>query len=273
MSSASITRTTVSSLNAAAHTGRGRLVLGLLGAVTALLAWFLLSRGSDNPYFPPLEAIVERAWEYWTTPEGVDNILASLRTLSGGLFFAIVLGVAIGLVIGQLAVVEQTVTPSLEFARAIPATALIPFALMLFGVSDEMKIFLIALGCIWPILLSTADGARGIDTTMRDSARAFQVEGIQFQRYVMLPAVLPRILVGIRIAIPLSLILMVTSEMVGVQQGLGFVITQAQATFQILTMWSGILILGILGFLLTFAYSLIERRLLRWADPRRDRES
>nr|WP_269149964.1 ABC transporter permease subunit [Nesterenkonia alkaliphila] len=183
------------------------------------------------------------------------------------------MGVAIGLVIGQLAVVEQTVTPSLEFARAIPATALIPFALMLFGVSDEMKIFLIALGCIWPILLSTADGARGIDTTMRDSARAFQVEGIQFQRYVMLPAVLPRILVGIRIAIPLSLILMVTSEMVGVQQGLGFVITQAQATFQILTMWSGILILGILGFLLTFAYSLIERRLLRWADPRRDRES
>ncbi|WP_150461416.1 ABC transporter permease [Nesterenkonia ebinurensis] len=266
------TLTATAKLNAAAKTRKGRLILGTLGAATAVAAWFLISRESDNPYFPSLEVILERAWEYWTTPEGVNNILASLRTLSGGLFLAIILGVVIGLIIGQLAIVEQAVSPTLEFARAIPATALIPFALMLFGVSDQMKIFLIALGCIWPILLSTADGARGIDKTLSASARAFQITGWKFQTYVMLPAVLPRILVGIRIAIPLSLILMVTSEMVGVQQGLGFVITQAQATFQILTMWSGILILGVLGFLLTFIYSLIERRLLRWADPRRDRE-
>lgn len=258
-------------LVAASNTGRGRLLLGGVGAVVAAGLWFFLSQQSDNVYFPALSAILEQAWQYWTTSEGMANIGASLQTLGGGLALAVTLGVSIGLVVGQLPVVEQTVSPTLEFARAIPATALIPFAMMLFGVSSEMKIFLIALGCVWPVLLSTADGARRIDQTLSDSARAFQVQGMQRQLYVILPAVLPRILVGVRIAIPLSLILMVTSEMVGVQQGLGFVITQAQATFQLLTMWSGILVLGVLGFLMTFLYSLVERRLLRWSDPRRDR--
>ncbi|NDK31700.1 ABC transporter permease [Nesterenkonia haasae] len=260
-------------LVAASTTDRGRLAFGTFGAVAAVTAWFLISEHSNNAYFPPLRAILEQAWNYWTTAEGVTNILASLQTLAGGLSLAIVFGVVIGLIIGQLPVVEQTVSPTLEFARAIPATALIPFAMMLFGVSSEMKIFLIALGCVWPVLLSTADGARRVDRTLSDTARAFQVSGTQRQLYVILPAVLPRILVGIRIAIPLSLILMVTSEMVGVQRGLGFVITQAQATFQLLTMWSGILILGILGFTLTFLYTLVERRLLRWSDPRGDRSS
>lgn len=259
----------MSAWKAAWSTGRGRTALGVIGAAGALAAWFLISASSGNAYFPALSAIIAEAREYWTTPEGLANIRASLTTLSAGLGTAVAVGVVVGLVIGQLPIVERMVSPTLEFARAIPSTALIPFAMMLFGVSPEMKIFLIALGCVWPVLLSTADGARRLDTTMLASVRAFNISGLQRQLYVVLPAVLPRVLVGIRIAIPLSLILMVTSEMVGAQQGLGFVITQAQATFQLLTMWSGILVLGILGFLMTFLYSMAERRLLRWCDPRR----
>ncbi|MGV0742877.1 ABC transporter permease [Mycolicibacterium sp. XJ870] len=254
---------------AASSTGRGRAALGVIGAVGALAAWFFISASSGTAYFPALSAIIAEAIEYWTTSEGLANIRASLTTLSAGLGIAVIIGVAVGLVIGQLPIVERTVSPTLEFARAIPSTALIPFAMMLFGVSPEMKIFLIALGCVWPVLLSTADGARRLDTTMIASVRAFNISGFQRQLYVVLPAVLPRVLVGVRIAIPLSLILMVTSEMVGAREGLGFVITQAQATFQLLTMWSGILVLGLLGFLMTFLYSLAERRLLRWCDPRR----
>ncbi|MGI6879223.1 ABC transporter permease [Microbacterium sp. gxy059] len=246
---------------------RSRAILSFIGAVGAIAAWFLLSRGSENPYFPPLEAILAEAWSTWTSPEGIGHIGASLRTLGAGLGIAVLCGIVLGLAVGQSALVERTVSPTLEFVRAIPATALLPFAMMLFGVSSEMKIFLIALGCVWPILLNTADGARRIDSTLRASARTFHIAGMQKQLYVVLPSVLPRILVGIRLAIPLSLILMVTSEMVGVHQGLGFVITQAQATFKLLTMWSGILVLGLLGFLLTFLYSLVERRLLRWSDP------
>ncbi|ANI37338.1 ABC transporter permease [Mycolicibacterium vaccae] len=261
--------TTLTAASTVLSTGRGRTMLGVIGAFGALAAWFLLSANSGTAYFPPLSAIIAEAAEYWTTPQGLANIQASLTTLSAGLAIAIILGVTVGLVIGQLPIVERMVSPTLEFARAIPSTALIPFAMMLFGVSPEMKIFLIALGCVWPVLLSTADGARRLDATMVASARAFNITGPRRQFYVVLPAVLPRVLVGVRIAIPLSLILMVTSEMVGAQKGLGFVITQAQATFQLLTMWSGILVLGILGFLMTFLYSLVERRLLRWSDPRR----
>ncbi|MGE2834893.1 ABC transporter permease [Mycobacterium sp. SMC-4] len=259
----------MSASNPAWMTRRGRAGLGGLGAVGALGAWFVLSARSDTAYFPALSAILEEAIEYWTTPEGLANITASLTTLGAGLAVAVIVGVAAGLLIGQLPIVEQTMSPTLEFARAIPSTALIPFAMMLFGVGAEMKVFLIALGCVWPVLLSTADGARRLDATMVASARAFHIRGVRRQLYVVLPAVLPRILVGVRIAIPLSLILMVTSEMVGAREGLGFVITQAQATFQLQTMWSGILALGILGFLMTALYALAERRLLRWCDPRR----
>jgi ABC-type nitrate/sulfonate/bicarbonate transport system permease component len=237
----------------------GRFVLGLLGVVTALAVWYLATVDSTNIYFPALDRIVAEAAEYWTSEAGVHNLLASLKTLFAGL--------AIGIVIGQLSIVERVVSPALEFVRAIPATALIPFAMMLFGVGTNMKIFLIALGCVWPVLLSTADGARAVDRTLADSARAFQITGLQRQRYIVLPATTPRILVGIRIAIPIGLILMVTSEMVGSREGLGYVITQAQSSFRLLEMWSGILLLGVLGFVLTFLYSLLERRLRRAVDP------
>lgn len=245
----------------------GRFVLGLLGVLTALAIWYLATVDSTNIYFPALDRIVAEAAEYWTSEAGVHNLLASLKTLFAGLAIAIVAGIVIGLVIGQLSIVERVVSPALEFVRAIPATALIPFAMMLFGVGTNMKIFLIALGCVWPVLLSTADGARAVDRTLADSARAFQITGLQRQRYIVLPAATPPILVGIRIAIPIGLILMVTSEMVGSREGLGYVITQAQSSFRLLEMWSGILLLGVLGFVLTFLYSLLERRLRRAVDP------
>lgn len=260
----------MSTLVVKASSGRTRLLVGLAGTLSALAAWLVLSRESENVYFPALTAILAETWEYWRTPEGIDNLTASLSTLSLGLILGVLAGATIGLVIGQLTIVEQSVSPVLEFARAIPATALIPFAMMLFGIGDQMKIFLIALGSLWPVLLNTADGARRIDPTLQDSARAFRITGFQRQVFIVLPAVLPRVLLGVRIAIPLALILMVTSEMVGAQEGLGFVITQAQATFKLVTMWSGIVVLGVLGFLLTFLYSLLERVLLRWSDPRRE---
>lgn len=253
----------------AAGGDRSRLVLGAVGAVTAVALWWFASAASTNVYFPPLSAIIERSVEYWPTAEGVENLAASLRTLSTGLLAAIAFGVSVGLLIGQLPIVERTLAPAFEFVRAIPATALVPFAMMLFGVSDEMKVFLIAIGCVWPILLNTADGARALDPTLLDTARVFHLSGLRRQLRVIVPAVLPRVLVGVRIAIPLSLILMVTSEMVGAQRGLGYVITQAQATFQLLTMWSGILVLGCLGFTLTFVYGLVERALIQWCDPKR----
>src|SRR5690606_5407509 len=89
-------------------------------------------------------------------------------------------------------------------------------------------------------------------------------------RHVIVPAVAPRIATGIRIAIPISLILVVTSELVGSSEGIGFVIVDAQATFKLVDMWSGIVLLGLLGFLLTWLFGLLERRLLRWTPAQRE---
>jgi ABC-type nitrate/sulfonate/bicarbonate transport system permease component len=170
-----------------------------------------------------------------------------------------------GLLIGGSRLLSIAFGPIIEFARAIPSTALIPFALLLLGLGDDMKVFLITFGTLWPILLNTIDGVRSIDPTLRDTASVYQIRGWARVSRVLLPSVAPRIATGIRIAIPISLILVVTSELVGSSVGIGFVIVDAQATFRLLDMWSGILMLGILGFVISWLFGLIERRLLRWA--------
>ncbi|WP_223838654.1 ABC transporter permease [Saccharopolyspora pogona] len=150
------------------------------------------------------------------------------------------LGIVVGVALGQVPLLHRALSPSIEFVRAIPATALLPFAMMLFGLGTEMKVFLIALGCVWPVLLNALDGTRSLEPTLRDTAS------------------------GIRVAIPLSLILTVTSEMVGSHQGIGFVIVDAQNTFRINDMWSGVLLLGVLDFALTWLFGLAEKLLLPW---------
>jgi ABC-type nitrate/sulfonate/bicarbonate transport system permease component len=240
-------------------------LLGAAGLVVFVAVWSAITLASPDIFFPTPAAIVARAFEFWTSGEGLHNLRSSLGNLFAGLGLAVLIGVVLGLLIGSSRVLSLAFGPLIEFARAIPSTALIPFALLLLGLGDDMKIFLITFGTLWPILLNTVDGMRSIDPTLRDTASVYQIRGRARVTRVILPAVAPRIATGIRIAIPISLILVVTSELVGSSVGIGFVIVDAQATFRLLDMWSGILLLGVLGFLISWLFGLLERRLLRWA--------
>jgi ABC-type nitrate/sulfonate/bicarbonate transport system permease component len=240
-------------------------LLGTAGLIVFVGVWTAITVASPNIFFPTPLAIADRAGEFWTSEEGLLNLRSSLGNLFAGLGLATLIGVVGGLLIGGSRLLSIAFGPIIEFARAIPSTALIPFALLLLGLGDDMKVFLITFGTLWPILLNTIDGVRSIDPTLRDTASVYQIRGWARVSRVLLPAVAPRIATGIRIAIPISLILVVTSELVGSSVGIGFVIVDAQATFRLLDMWSGILMLGILGFVISWLFGLIERRLLRWA--------
>ena len=132
------------------------------------------------------------------------------------------------------------------------------------GVGDSMKVFIIAFVCVWPILLNTIDGAAGIDPTLEDTTRVYGVAKRDNLLRVVLPAAGPQIFAGLRTAVSLALILMVISEMVASTNGIGYFILQSQRTFAIPEMWSGILLLGILGYALNGGFVMIERRVLRW---------
>jgi ABC-type nitrate/sulfonate/bicarbonate transport system permease component len=127
-----------------------------------------------------------------------------------------------------------------------------------------MKIFIIAFVCLWPVLLNTIDGVAGVDPTLRETARVYDIGPVDRVLRVTLPAAAPQIFAGMRTALSLALILMVISEMVASTNGIGYFVLQAQRSFAIPEMWSGILLLGILGYVLNAVFLLAERRVLRW---------
>ncbi len=238
--------------------------LGLLGIALVAGTWLWLSWDSTDVFFPPLREMVPRALEYWTSADGFKDMVSTLSNLCRGLVIGSLAGVLLGLAVGQIRLLDLALTPMFEFVRSIPNVALLPFAIALLGIGDSMKIFSIALGTAWPVLLSTLDGVRQVPHQWKDTATVFGLSRLQMQINVIIPAIVPRILSGIHVAIPLSLVLSVTSEMIGTTAGIGSVILNAQYTYEVDLMWSGILLLGLIGWVLSALFSGAERLLGRW---------
>ena len=127
-----------------------------------------------------------------------------------------------------------------------------------------MKVVVIVAGAIWPVLLNTIEGVRSTDSVMTETARSFAVTSGERLRYLVLPAASPRIMTGVRQCLSIALILMVISEMFFSSSGLGYRIVYFQRNYLIAEMWSGILLLGLIGILLAAIFSVVERRVLRW---------
>ncbi len=127
-----------------------------------------------------------------------------------------------------------------------------------------MKVFIIAFVCLWPVLLNTIDGVAGVDPTLRETARVYGIRARDRLLKLTLPSAAPQIFAGMRTSVSLALILMVISEMVASTNGIGYFVLESQRQFDITDMWSGILLLGILGYVLNAIFTLVERRVLRW---------
>ena len=232
--------------------------------ILVLVAWGVASAGSNTYYFPPLTDILSTFADTWVFERVGSDVVPSLVRMGLGFGIAVVVAVSAGLVLGMSRRARRAAAPIVEFLRAIPPPALLPFAILVIGVGDSMKVFIIAFVCVWPVLLNTIDGVTGVDPTLRDTTRMYGVGKRDRLLRVMLPAASPQIFAGMRTSLSLALILMVISEMVASTNGIGYFVLQSQRTFAIPEMWSGILLLGILGYVLNGAFVLIERRVLRW---------
>lgn len=233
-------------------------------AAALIIVWWVVSTGSTSFYFPPLSDILTTLWREMLTGQLGPYLLQSLANLAAGLLIAIGTGVAFGLLIGRAERFRRATAPTLNFLRAIPSTAIVPIVIVALGVGAAPKIFLIALGCFWPILLNTIDGVRGTSPALLETARAYRIPPSLSVFKVALPAALPQIMAGIRVALAVGLVLMVISEFFGADAGVGFYITDASTRFAIRETWAGTLLVGIMGYILSFGFLLIERRLLHW---------
>jgi ABC-type nitrate/sulfonate/bicarbonate transport system permease component len=244
---------------------RGARVALELAVPLALLGLYgLWSRGSDTYYFPPLTDILDKFADTWLFERVGSDVVPSLVRLALGYGIACAVAVAAGLALGLSRPLRRTTDPIVQFLRAIPPPALLPFGILVLGVGNSMKVFVIAFVCLWPVLLNTVDGVAGVDPTLRETARVYGISGRDRLLRVTLPAASPQIFAGMRTSLSLALILMVISEMVASTNGIGYFVLQSQRSFAIPEMWSGILLLGILGYVLNAIFLLIERRVLRW---------
>ncbi|MEV4229657.1 ABC transporter permease [Streptomyces bobili] len=238
--------------------------------------WWLASDDSTDVYWPPLRTILETFPDVWTGERLRADVLPSVLRLTGGYALAAVAGIAVGTVIGSYRRVRAVCEPVLEFLRAVPPPVLVPVIMLFAGIGDTMKIVVIAAGCVWPVLLNTVEGVRAVDPVMSETARSYGITGLARLRSLVLPSASPQIFAGLRQALSVGIILMVISEMFAASNGLGFTIVQFQRGFAIPDMWTGILVLGLLGFLLSVLFQLVERRVLGWyhglrASTRRSR--
>jgi ABC-type nitrate/sulfonate/bicarbonate transport system permease component len=155
--------------------------------------------------------------------------------------------------------------PHIEYWRAIPPPALLPISIVLLhSIGNLQKVSFIAFFCLFPVLLNTIDGVRGIEPVLIETARSYGVPPLARIRRIVLPAALPQIVAGMRNSLALAVIMMVLSEYFSSTNGVGYVLLISKNTFQLVPMWAAILLIGVLGYVLNLLFLLVERRVLAW---------
>jgi ABC-type nitrate/sulfonate/bicarbonate transport system permease component len=239
---------------------------GPLFLAGVLAVWETAARAelTDPLLIPSVSRIATVFWSAASSGQIPMQILLSMKRAAAGYALAAAVFIPLGIWMGLSQRAHRALEVIVEMLRPVPPPAMIPVALLFFGLEDTMKIFVIFFSCAWPILLNTIDGVRGIDSVLWNTARTFSLSRRQTVWRVILPAASPQIITGLRISLPIMLILVVISEMVGSTDGIGYFILDSQRRFRIAQMYAGMLALALLGYALNQLFNLLHRRLLSW---------
>lgn len=231
-------------------------------ALTAV--WWVASSGSTSLYFPPLKQILSVGWRDLSQGPLVAYTLSSLTNLTFGLLIAVLVGIVSGVILGSVKPLRDAVNPFLQLIRSVPQVALVPLIIGALGIGALPKIWSISFACVWPILLNSIDGVRGIDTALTDFSRSYRLPKAVHYLNLVFPAALPQIVPGIRTALAIGVIVMVVSEIYGADGGLGYYILQSGRSFNVAETWAGTILVGFLGYFLSRLFEVFERHALKW---------
>ena len=242
---------------------------GLL--LSFLLLWQVSSvQGWVSPsVLPRLDIIAGALWQGIAGGALLDDVVISLRRAGIAFVAAVALGIPLGLLMGQMRWVERALDPILQLFRQTSALALYPVFILLLGLGEASKVFVIFWATLFPILLATIGGVKEVDGKLIEMARSYGASRSMVFRRVILPASVPAIFVGLRLSATTALLLLIAAEMIGANKGLGFQVMNAQYNFQVPLMWAAILLLALLGLLANAVLVALQRRLCRWAVDRR----
>lgn len=195
----------------------------------------------------------------------LTHLAASMERVYGGFGLAILLGVPLGLAIGMVPLFRKLLDPTLSVLRPIPVTAWLPLSMIFFGLGPRSAVFLVFLGAFYPILLNTIFGVRSVDPKLFEAAAMLGCDGSRMFRQVVLPAALPSIFNGLRLAHAFAWILIVVGEMTGVPTGLGSVIMDGRTLSRTDLVIAGMMLIGVAGFACDRIIVAINNRVLAWS--------
>ena len=241
-----------------------------IGPVILVLAWLAGSHFGflDARTLPHPLVVLDTIGELWSDGRLPTNIVASLRLASISLVIGVVLGLLLALVAGLSRVGESLVDGPVQIKRAVPTLAIIPLAIMWFGIGDTMKIIIISTSVFIPVYINTHAQLRGVDTRHVELAETVGLSRWQFIREVALPGALPGFFTGLRLAVTISWTALVVVEQVNATSGIGYLMNQARLYGQLEIVVVGLVVYAVFGLAGDYTVRVIERRVLSWRRAR-----
>lgn len=244
----------------------------LTGIAWQLLPWlvpglivlaYVLKADTHNLYFPSIGQIVSAGRVEWFGAGFGQNVAPSLENLFIGYFIGVAVGVALGLLLGLVKPVREMVWPIVSFLLTMPPVILLPILILLLGIGSIVQRSVIAFSVAIVTLVNTTDGVRSTDGTLGELSRVYRIRGARRIAFVVLPGAMTHILAAARVGLQIAMLLMVVGEMMGATHGIGQSIMLAQEDFAYAQMWSGVLLLALLGIILNALFVRLERLVLR----------
>jgi NitT/TauT family transport system permease protein len=237
-----------------------------LAIIAVVLFWQIMpSIGVIDPFLlPPFAVVIKDTAHLFVTGEVYKHLVASLSRSGLGFLIAIAFSIPMGFLMGWFQRCERIADPLLQAGRNTSTLALYPVFMLIFGIGEVAKVAIIIWGTIWPTLLNTINGVRSVDPELVKQARSMGIPKIKLFMIVVFPTALPSIVTGLRLSASTALLILVASEMIGANKGLGFMIFYYQARYAIPLMFGGILIMSILGSLINYLLMRLEKRVTFW---------
>ncbi|MGE3065683.1 MAG: ABC transporter permease [Hyphomicrobiaceae bacterium] len=251
--------------------GFKRRATALIALLVLLAAWeYASSAGYLKPYRFPAPSRIARAFMELVAvgfPRGV-TIWAHTQTtiirILQGYAAALLLAIPLGFILGAVPVLEKLTNPLIVFCRSIATLSLLPLVIVWFGTGETTKVILIAYGCFWTMLSNVIAGVKYVDRTLISAAYTFGVKGPALYWTVILPAALPRIFTGARMALGVGFMVIVGAEMIGTIQGLGALIMEARTFYRSDITIVGMLVIAVIGFVISTGLVRLEKILIPW---------
>ncbi len=253
-------------------------VAAVLVFIVILLVWQWYATANRIFFLPPPTSVGQALYEDWLSgppatlfisEKGLAAIGQTFATALAGWAIAGVAGVVAGAVLGRWHTAGDLAEIPLLLLRSVPAVAVIPICIVIFGLGFEMKLVVVAFASIWPVLLNTVRGVRDINPLQIDVARLNRLSPAGRFLRVMAPAASPKIFAGLRVSMAMAIVVTVGAEMFAGAGGLGGVVLHASATYDVPGLWATLFVIAICGLIANYAFLLLERGALRWHTRRR----